>query len=232
MDNAITGTPNSLSGTPSSGVSTSLLRPVSSYTAPTPKTIPSGPTGSSDGWSTTNIITIILIVVLLAVLGLNVFSYLAQGTDYLGDFMQKLSAMSPGKAKELVSTTVTGLDLGADVAAGAVKDAGNVLSRELDLKRTDLWSKRDQGIRKGMKDRHILGINKYPEHEPSYKDGQQGYTEGTEDDNIQEKHKPGYCYIGTDRGYRSCIKINSYDDCESKKVFPTIDICINPSLRQ
>ncbi len=226
MDDAITGTPNSLSGTPASGVSTSVLRPVSSYSPPAPKISAPSSNGSSDGsWSTTNIITLILIVVLLAVLGLNIFAYLAQGTDYLGDLMQKFSSMLPGKAKDLVDTTVTGMDLGVDVAAGAVKDAGSVLSRELDLKRTDLWNKRDRGIKKGMDDRHILGINKYPEHEP-------GYKEGSEDDNIQEKHKPGYCYIGTDRGYRSCIKVKEYDDCESKKIFPTMDICINPSLRQ
>ncbi len=49
---------------------------------------------------------------------------------------------------------------------------------------------------------------------------------------IKELEDRGYCYIGTDRGYRSCIKVNSRDQCESKKIFPTMDICINPSLRQ
>ena len=223
MDEAITGTPNSLSGTPASGVPT--FTEFTTHTTTTPKITSPISTGSSDSWSTTNIVTLILIIVLLAVLGLNIFAYLAQGTDYLGNLMQKFSSMLPGKAKDLVKTTVTGMDLGVDVAAGAVKDAGDVLSRELDLKRTDLWNTRDRGIKRGMDDRHILGINKYPEHEP-------GYIEGEEDDNIQEKHKPGYCYIGTDRGYRSCIKVNMHDDCESKKIFPTMDICINPSLRQ
>ena len=170
-------------------------------------------------------VTVFLIVILLAILGLNIFSYLAEGTDYLGWIVQKFSSALPEKGKELVDTTITGIDLGADVAAGAVKDAGDVLSRELDLKRRDLWDTRDRGIEKGIKDRHIPGINKYPEHEPDYK-------ESPEDNNIQEKHKPGYCYIGTDRGYRSCIKVNSSDDCESKKIFPSMDICINPSLRQ
>ena len=46
------------------------------------------------------------------------------------------------------------------------------------------------------------------------------------------KKGKGWCYIGTDRGYRSCIKVNRHDDCESKKVFPTMDVCINPELRQ
>ena len=71
------------------------------------------------------------------------------------------------------------------------------------------------------------GINKFPQHEPD-----KSYKESQEDNNILEKHKQGYCYIGTDRGYRSCIKVKRKDDCESKKIFPTMDICINPSLRQ
>jgi len=223
MNNIITGTPNSLSGSPSSGIPTSVLRPVSTYT-PSPKVPAPSTSVDSDGWGTTTIITVILIIVLLAVLGMNIFSYLAQGTDYLGELTQKISSSLPGKARDLVDTTVKGVDLGADVAAGAVKDAGDVLSRELDLKRTDLWDSVDKGVKKSMDNREIRGINKYPEHEP-------GYKESSEDNNIQEKHKPGYCYIGTDRGYRSCIKVKSHDQCESSKIFPSIDICINPSLR-
>ena len=44
----------------------------------------------------------------------------------------------------------------------------------------------------------------------------------------KEKH----CFIGTDRGFRSCIEIGDADKCMSGDIFPTHDICINPSLRQ
>ena len=125
MDNVITGSYNS------------VLKPVSSYipnlvkiSQPVIPSTTSKSIGTSDGWSITGIITIILIIVLLAVLGLNVFSYLAEGTDYLGWIVQKFSSKLPEKGKDLIDTTITGLDLGADVAAGAVKDAGDVLSRE------------------------------------------------------------------------------------------------------
>lgn len=43
--------------------------------------------------------------------------------------------------------------------------------------------------------------------------------------------KSGYCYIGEDRGIRSCIKVNSKDECMSGDIFPTKEICINPNLR-
>ena len=34
---------------------------------------------------------------------------------------------------------------------------------------------------------------------------------------IQEKKKNGWCYIGTDRGYRSCVKMGNNDVCLSSK---------------
>ncbi len=213
MDDIITGTPNSLSA--------ASLRPTA-----TPSVKP--PLVSNDSeWSTWNIITIVLIVVVLALLGLNIFSYLAKGTDVIGDFLARFSSHVPETAAKVIDTSVVGTQVAADVAAGTVKDAGDVLSRELNLKRRDLWESRDQGVKKSIENRDMPGINKFPEHEPD-----QSYKESTEDNNIQEKHKPGYCYIGTDRGYRSCIKVNSTDQCESKKIFPSMDICINPSLRQ
>jgi len=41
----------------------------------------------------------------------------------------------------------------------------------------------------------------------------------------------GWCYIGEDRENRSCIQVGNNDYCMSGDVFPTKDICINPSLR-
>jgi hypothetical protein len=46
------------------------------------------------------------------------------------------------------------------------------------------------------------------------------------------KGKAGYCYIGEDRGFRSCIQVGEADMCMSGDIFPTQDICINPNLRE
>jgi hypothetical protein len=45
------------------------------------------------------------------------------------------------------------------------------------------------------------------------------------------RSKSGYCYIGEDRGFRSCINVGENDECMSGDIFPTMDICINPNLR-
>tara|TARA_B100000963_G_C22579725_1_gene650227 strand:- start:175 stop:1590 length:1416 start_codon:yes stop_codon:yes gene_type:complete len=40
-----------------------------------------------------------------------------------------------------------------------------------------------------------------------------------------------FCYIGENKGYRSCIELNVGDECMSGEIFPSMDICINPNLR-
>ena len=47
-----------------------------------------------------------------------------------------------------------------------------------------------------------------------------------------KKSKGGqFCYLGSDRGFRSCAKLQDNQECESQKLFPTMEMCINPQLR-
>ena len=223
MDDVITNLPNSLSSQPGSSISMpkSVQKSLSSLNEVDTSL-------SSSEWSTSSIISIILIVVILALLGLNIFNYLAKGTDLLGNIISKATDKVPETTKQVLEKSITGTQLAADVAAGTVKDAGDVLSRELNIKRRNLWEARDTGIKDAIHKRQIKGINRFPEHEPK----RHQYKESKSHSKIQDGYKKGFCYVGTDRGYRSCIKVGKQDECESNKIFPTMEICINPSLRQ
>ena len=50
-------------------------------------------------------------------------------------------------------------------------------------------------------------------------------------ENSDSKKNAGYCYIGEDRGFRSCIYVNDYNKCLSGQVFPNEALCINPNFR-
>lgn len=56
------------------------------------------------------------------------------------------------------------------------------------------------------------------------------------DDSTSTVQKPasksGFCYIGEDRGFRSCIEVGEGETCMSGDIFPTEAICINPNLRE
>jgi hypothetical protein len=43
--------------------------------------------------------------------------------------------------------------------------------------------------------------------------------------------KSGYCYIGEDRGFRSCVEVSKDMECMSGDIFPRMDVCVNPRLR-
>lgn len=41
----------------------------------------------------------------------------------------------------------------------------------------------------------------------------------------------GWCFVGEYKGYRTCENVVSSDKCMSGNIFPTKEICVNPSLR-
>lgn len=51
------------------------------------------------------------------------------------------------------------------------------------------------------------------------------------DSDIQFAPKAGYCYVGKDKGSRTCAYVGRNDTCMSGKVYPTMSVCINPALR-
>jgi hypothetical protein len=55
---------------------------------------------------------------------------------------------------------------------------------------------------------------------------------GSRTQSSKSKSGAGFCYIGEDRGFRSCIKVGDGDTCMSGDIFPTEAVCVNPNLRQ
>lgn len=181
---------------------------------------PKTSTATSNDWDMMTIVKIFLIVVILALLGFNVFAYLAKGTDIFKNFMTSYGKYIPEGIKKTLNLTEKGTALGLDVAAGTIQDVKKVVTKETGVV-AKTWKARDKKLEQSIDAGNFKGLNNFPQHEPDETDSK-----------VQEKNKKGWCYIGTDRTFRSCIKVNESDKCMSGKIFPTKDICINPSLRQ
>lgn len=50
--------------------------------------------------------------------------------------------------------------------------------------------------------------------------------------NNQIAKEDGYCYIGYEKGMRSCTEIYEGDACMSGEMFPSLEICMFPNLRE
>jgi hypothetical protein len=84
-------------------------------------------------------------------------------------------------------------------------------------------SQREQGQQVGMPGQG----QQMPSDEP-------GYNADDSYSSIQmskSASKSGWCYIGEDRGFRSCIRVGENEQCMSGDIFPSQEICINPKLR-
>lgn len=141
-----------------------------------------------------NISKWILLIIILSILGLNIFNYLARATEAGGEVVKS----GVGAGLEGTRKTVNLSGKGASSIAGALERGIGELESALDIEVTD---------------------SSMPTPTSQTTNG------------IQLPKKSGYCYVGTDKGYRSCVYVGRNDNCMSGEVFPTIDVCINPKLR-
>lgn len=229
---------NRLTGN-SNNISSAILSPVNSLTEASKKTFNNIATPISErsrfrtisvsSWFSSKSLFIGMIIFVLALLGLNVFTYLAKGTDMLSYFFAKSTDEVPDKTKRATKNALSGINLGTDVLSGMIKKSTNIVADQLDVNRYGNNRIKNRKNRPVIKKKHKpSNIQDFKEKEETKK---RDYEANTEDNKIQENKKPGYCYVGSDRGYRSCIKVNNEDECVSKNIFPTRDICINPNLR-
>lgn len=169
----------------------------------------------------------ILIILILAFLGFNIFNALGSATDKAsGLFGTLLSTLGIGAVKTVQQTTdvaAEGAKLAVDVAAGTVDDATKLLEKGLGAKGVTFnrIDNKKQSTEVALNNAIIKQQSQSPEPDEAGSLTQKG----------KASAKSGYCYIGEDRGFRSCIKVNEGDTCMSGDIFPSQDICVNPSLR-
>lgn len=208
---------------------------------------------SSDGFFSTNGNTsytrIGLIVVILLFLGVNIFSYLGDFLQIIKDafapllknILESFGYVVTETTKDVTQVAAAGAKLGIDVAAGTIESGVNVIQGQLDLEQgSGSGSGPGQGQRQGLNPYQKNNLSKQASVSASLSSAladAEYNTEPLPDDATSSTQrngsgKSGYCYIGEDRGFRSCIAIKEGDVCMSGEIFPTNAICVNPSLRE
>jgi len=197
-------------------------------------------TTESSGFLGLSLLTWLVIIMVLAFLGFNIFSYLSQGSAYLAAGTQEVTgifapllrmifgtsvavtgetidvAAEGGKA--VVSTTAAGVNTGLSAVQDVTpnKASGSVQSTSVEEDNQDMEEAKSS-------------LNKALSKNKSNEDGD--YEPNEAASSIHETGKAGWCFIGEDRGHRTCSKVSETDKCMSGDIFPSQQICINPSLR-
>ena len=130
------------------------------------------------------------------------------------DYIIKYFVYGTGETiKQTVETSVNGVKTTLNATEKSIDNAVNIIEESVGIDTTIADDTDSDSInRKLLKKR----IKRIPQ---------------PDDTTNNIKKKAGYCYIGEDRGFRSCVKVSHHDVCMSGDIFPTRDICINPNLR-
>ena len=196
--------------------------------------------GTDSGYSIWSIISGILIVLIIWVLIYNLFN-LGKFTGRVESVLEWIGYSTGETVKTTANVGATGLKGSADVASDAITGSVNILEKGLNLTPQEKMRAQNQ------QQAQATALNPPPLNRKTVE---------TSEDNVLStglanlkkmspmpsaddatsvtqsgRSKSGYCYIGEDRGFRSCISVGENDQCMSGDIFPTMDICINPNLR-
>ena len=188
----------------------------------------------------------VFIILLLAFLGFNIFNYLAKGTQETNDVLSPfwtyiMSFFNYGPSiAEPDDNVVDGDDEVSNGKDDAGKDdaskqnggkkpisAENAKPNPASVSKMSPDSVNTQNQPDNAQNTALnraLNISKPQEL------SKQDYVANDSYDSTQQG-KAGWCYIGSEQGYRSCSQVGEADTCMSGNIFPTQDICVNPSLR-
>ena len=155
------------------------------------------------------IVKLIILVILLGIFGKYIYQYLKRG----GGDLFSLTKKAKGFIKQGVVKSIEAVGIGESVKKVEDKLTPAPVPVAPPLKRS---STLDEPI----------NIPRPPSNTPQPAD-----PDSSADSSIQTAPQKGYCYVGTDRGYRSCIYVKDAKSCMSGQISPTKAVCEHPGLR-
>jgi len=209
--------------------------------------------------------TWLIIILMLAFLGINVFSYLQVGTEatagvfntYFAPILKVFGYETLETTKQTVDVSATGTKAGVDLVANTTTGAINTIEGTAKGSTTTTTSGSNQNTVTGQQSSQDPSVKNAQQIRDQLKmekqineleDWQQQNLQKALDDskNVNSEVKPddalsriqsggsgksGWCFIGEDRGFRTCSEIGENDRCMSGDIFPSQEICMNPNLR-
>jgi hypothetical protein len=182
-----------------------------------------------------SMLTWVLIILVLAFLGFNIFVYLAKGTETLNSVF----GSAVGAFSNFFGNTVGQV---VDVSAEGAKAVVNTSAGVIDKGLTDIQQITPNNATSSVPSVPVTknqpdvmsnnSLNKALNSNQASQNQKNDYQADEASSNIQSgPPKSGWCYIGEDRGFRTCAEVGPNDKCISGDIFPSQDICVNPTLR-
>ncbi len=192
--------------------------------------------GFFDNLKNINATTWLLIILILAFLGFNIFAYLAKGTQTIADIFAPLTELL---FKTSVAVTGQAVDVSAEGAKAVVGETAGAIQGGLtaiqDLTPNNAVASSSVKGQPISQQSNVpsQGDNSTLNQALNNAQNQQSYDYQAYEasSSVHTAGKAGWCYVGNDRGFRSCAQVGVNDTCMSGDIFPSQEICMNPNLR-
>lgn len=195
----------------------------------------SSDSGFFDSLKSINITTWLLIIFILAFLGFNIFAYLAKGTQDITNFFAPLIEKIFGATVEITGQAI---DVSAEGAKIVVGETADVIESGLTAIQDITPNNAPSSVKGQPINQQKVDITQQSTlnralntSQQSQQPQQQDYEANEASSSVHSRGKSGWCYIGEDRGFRSCAQVGVNDTCMSGDIFPSQEICMNPNLR-
>lgn len=175
--------------------------------------------------------TWLVVILVLAVLGFNIFYYISQGTQDIHEIFAPISAyfgnLAAGTTKQVVNTAAVGITGTTNTLASTI-DTGINTAQGSPIQANEMQNANNRLSNTFAGQTTVADNNTFTANLNMKPEEQIQAVQATS--SLQQKE--GWCYIGEEQEYRSCVSVGVNDTCMSGDIFPTLDICINPNLRQ
>jgi len=186
----------------------------------------------------------LILIIVLAFVGFNIFSYLAKGTDILVEFTSFFTDIFETISKFIINLSATGTQAASSVGASAIDTSLDVVKENTDGRSNEQPENKEkpqqgqpqQGQQQQSQQQQQLYMQQQKPYPTSYPQSNEFPPSQTEMEPMPASamdadNKSGWCLVGQEQGFRSCIEVNEFDKCISGNIFPSKDICTNPNLR-
>jgi hypothetical protein len=188
--------------------------------------------GFFDGLKNINATTWILIILILAFFGFNIFIYLAKGTQTIADIFRPITEKLFGTT---VSVTGQAIDVSAEGAKAVVSETASAIESGLTAIQDITPNKATSSVKGQPIDQQKIDTAQQNTLDKALKNGETSnnynYEAHEASSSVNSSGKAGWCYVGDDRGFRSCAQVGVNDTCMSGDIFPSQEICMNPNMR-
>lgn len=175
--------------------------------------------------------TWVVVLIVLSILGFNVFYYLSEGTQDIHRMFEPILNLFGktlvGTTKQAVNTAEVGVSGTTRAIASTINDGLDTIHQGSPLVQNIVQNSTNP-LANVLNTAGITTVNE----NNIYSDNLKSNNNIEPNQASSSIHKEGWCYIGEEQGYRSCAQVGVNDQCMSGDIFPTKDICINPNLRQ